>query len=571
MYSVKPAVAELIALLKAHGVTHAVICAGSRSAPLAHSFANCPDLHCLPMTDERSAAFTALGISEALGKPTAICCTSGSALLDIAPAAAEAFYRHIPLIIISADRPAAWIGQMDGQTMIQPGALHHVVRREVFLPEPHDMESSWFCNRLINEALLCSREGEGGPVHINIPLSEPLFDMSLAQLPSVRTIRRDDVSRTFCTEAMLHEWQNSERPLIIPGQLQPNHGMTEILARLAESGCVIAAEHLSNTCEIRRHQNVIGLTETILAAPDCDPFSVRGLQAPDFVLTFGGHIVSKRLKLFLRGQTPFTHWHIDMDGGNAPDLFRSLTRAVRGNPRDILEDLLQTRRTHTDETFARGWSCRNDAAQHHLDREDDSVFSDIGIMRRFIRHLPEGCMLHLANSSPVRNAQFFTLPQDTHVSCNRGINGIDGSLSAAAGYATVSNRTVFSLIGDLSFFYDRNALWRETVPNNLRILLFNNGGGGIFHMLPGLNSEHRNRFIAGSNTMKAEKTAEEAHMTYLHAENYDALEQALAHFCSEKDEPMLLETTTDITASAEAAKKAVRLAALAGMTASGAE
>ena len=123
MYSIKTNVLELTALMKQHGITRAVLSPGSRNSPLNHTLASCPDILCTPVTDERSAAFTANGLCQALRRPVAACCTSGTALLDMAPAVAEAYYQNLPLLIISADRPASAIGQMDGQTIVQPGSL----------------------------------------------------------------------------------------------------------------------------------------------------------------------------------------------------------------------------------------------------------------------------------------------------------------------------------------------------------------------------------------------------------------------------------------------------------------
>lgn len=177
MYSVKTNVLELTALMKQHGITRAVLSPGSRNSPLNHTLASCPDILCTPVTDERSAAFTANGLCQALRRPVAACCTSGTALLDMAPAVAEAYYQNLPLLIISADRPASAIGQMDGQTIVQPGSFHNYIRKEVTLPEPHDAESLWYCNRLINEALAELTHNGFGPVHINVPITEPLFDM----------------------------------------------------------------------------------------------------------------------------------------------------------------------------------------------------------------------------------------------------------------------------------------------------------------------------------------------------------------------------------------------------------
>ena len=168
MYSNKENVNILTSLLVAHGIHHAVVCPGSRNAPIVHNFNECPDIQCYPVTDERSAGFYALGMTQALKEPVVVCVTSGTALLNLYPAVAEAYYQHRPLVVVSADRPQQWIDQLDGQTLPQPDALGRFVKKAVSLPEPHDEDTSWYCNRLINEALI----ERHAPVHINVPITE---------------------------------------------------------------------------------------------------------------------------------------------------------------------------------------------------------------------------------------------------------------------------------------------------------------------------------------------------------------------------------------------------------------
>ena len=190
MYSDKRSILQLAALLKAHKIRKIVLCPGSRNAAIVHTLANIEDFTCYSVTDERSAGFFAIGLSLQGGGPAAICCTSGSALLNLHPAVSEAFYQQIPLIIISADRPAAWIGQMDGQTLPQPNVFGNLVKMSVNLPEVNTDEDEWYCNRLINEAILETNHHGKGPVHINVPLSEPIYRFTAKTLPEARVITR---------------------------------------------------------------------------------------------------------------------------------------------------------------------------------------------------------------------------------------------------------------------------------------------------------------------------------------------------------------------------------------------
>ena len=184
MYSNKTSVNILTSLLVAHGIKHAVVCPGSRNVPIVHNLNECPDITCYPVTDERSAGFFALGIAQATDEPVVVCVTSGTALLNLAPAVAEAHYQHQSLIVISADRPAEWIDQLDGQTLQQPGALEPWVKKTVSLPELSPL--NWHCNRLVNEALIEATDDTHPCVHINVPISEPLFEFTTEKLPEER-------------------------------------------------------------------------------------------------------------------------------------------------------------------------------------------------------------------------------------------------------------------------------------------------------------------------------------------------------------------------------------------------
>ena len=284
MYSNKENVNILTALLVAHGVRHAVCCPGSRNAPIVHNLNECPDIQCYPVTDERSAGFYALGMSQALSQPVAVCVTSGTALLNLAPAVAEAYYQQRPLVVISADRPPQWIDQLDGQTLPQPDALGRFVRKAVSLPEPRNDEERWYCNRLINEALL----EQFGPVHINVPISEPLFDFSVDSLPKERVISR--ILPDISGNTLRHIGQMfmlAKRPMLIDGQ--PMNPL---------------------------------LDEAVALVGDDESY------VPDFVLYIGGSIVSKRVKHFLRKARET--WVVNATG-EVTDTFMILTQVIQGD------------------------------------------------------------------------------------------------------------------------------------------------------------------------------------------------------------------------------------------------
>ncbi len=514
MYSSKRNIQQLVSLMLKRGITDVVVCPGSRNAPLVHTFA-AVGMHCYEVTDERSAGFFALGLIEAREKAVAVCCTSGSAVLNLAPAVAEAYYRPLPLLVITADRPACWIGQMDGQTMPQLPAFGQTVRKVVNLPESSvgcdDMRNSdeaWYANRLINEALI-ELERTGAPVHVNVPISEPHFDISATQLPDERIIHycgmRGGESSVVLYADMIAQWNSCKRRMVVAGQMLPGKAKT-VAAELGklDADSVVLAEHLSNL-----HQGVIGNFDEIIAKyPD------ETALLPDLVVTFGGHIVSKHLKQWLRKTPPKYHWHIS-ETGEVADLFRCATHIIEAKPENVFAQLAECG-TKIDTEYSDRWNALSQGLS--VVEKEGEIHDEIGILRSAAARIDASWNIHVANSCMVRNLQkIHPIACDVH--CNRGVNGIEGSLSAAVGYAVGSERKTLMLIGDLSFFYDQNALWNRFVKEGnalcLRILLINNGGGKIFSKLPGLEaSPYCDSMIAGAHRTTAEGIAFENNCAY---------------------------------------------------------
>ncbi len=525
MFTDKKNVLQLAALLAAHGIRKIVLCPGSRDIPLVRTFAAMPEkFTCYAVTDERSAGFFALGLSLHDGRPVAVCCTSGSALLNLHPAVAEAFYRQVPLVVISADRPAAWIGQMDGQTLPQSGVFGSLVKKSVSLPEVRSEEDEWHCNRLINEALLETCHHGRGPVHINVPISEPFFDCPVESLPAARVITRKD--NHF--EELAARLRQFPRRMLLIGQGNPGEALPPGL----EDTFICFASHPAN------HPGAaIRNVEPLLSA--LSPETKQAMR-PDLVITCGGHILSKRLKQYLRSYPPKEHWHI-APSGEVADLFGALTVLVEAEPADFFRQVLPAPSEETTD-YARRWTSLSEAIP-----QPAFLYSEMGAIGEVMRRLPAPCALHLANSSVVRYAQLFPLPDGVEVFSNRGTNGIEGSLSAAVGYAAASGKLNFVFIGDLSFFYDMNALWNPHGGKNLRILLLNNGGGEIFNALPGLRlTDENRRFVLGTHQTSAQGWAVDSGFEYLSARNAGELAALLPRFTApDTTRPMLLEVFTD--------------------------
>ena len=334
MYSDKKNILQLVALLIEHNIKKIVLCPGSRNSPIVHTIANHPFFSCYPVTDERSAAFFAIGLALHGGSPAAVCCTSGSALLNIHPAVSEAFYQQVPLVVISADRPGAWIGQMDGQTFPQPGVFGSQVKKSVNLPEIHTDEDEWYCNRLINEALLELNHHGKGPVHINVPISEPLFRFTTEELPKVRVITRYQGLNVYDREytGLIERLNNYNRRMIVAGQMNLIYLFEKKYSKLLYKHFAWLTEHTGN-------KTIPGIpVKNFDAALYALPEEKLEKMVPDLLITYGGHIVSKRLKQFLRKHPPREHWHVSLSG-EVTDLYGSLTTVIEMDPFEFLEKI----------------------------------------------------------------------------------------------------------------------------------------------------------------------------------------------------------------------------------------
>jgi len=522
MFSIKKNIQQLLSLMEQHGVTDVIVSPGSRNMPLTQSFASHPHFTCHAVTDERSAGFFAIGLAINLNRPVAVCVTSGSALLNLASAVSESYYQQVPLLVISADRPTAWIGQMDGQTIPQTGIFGSLIRKEVSLPEPASETDIWHCNRLINEALLELNHHVCGPVHINVPISEPFFDCPVTEIESERTIMRSLPN--------FGNWSSAKRPLIIVGQLKKSEA-EPIKPLLAELNCPIICEHISN---LGNGKNFINNADLILLSSDIEQFT------PDVVIYIGGHIVSKRVKNLIRATKPQQCWRIDAEG-ICSDTFQCVSHIVEMSPKDFIKQL-----PPVDSKYLRTWQKASCSVETEIEKIKFG-HTPFSVIRTIINQMPEQSTLSLANSSMVRYAQLFKLNNNIHVICNRGVNGIDGTLSTTVGYACANtSEQVFLLIGDLSFFYDMNALWLTNLPKNLHIILINNGCGEIFRILPGLpQNAYTEQFVMASHNTSAKGWATELGVDYSAIRSENNIEECISTVIRKKEKTTLTEIFTD--------------------------
>lgn len=562
MYSNKENVNILTSLLLEYGVSDAVVCPGSRNAPIVHNLSVCEAIRCRPVTDERSAAFYALGLAIATRRPTVVCVTSGSALLNVMPAVAEAAYQHVPLVVISADRPQQWIDQLDGQTIPQSDALGRFVRKAVQLPEPHNDEERWLCRRLVNEAIHLATCRQGAPVHINVPISEPLFEFDTEQLPQLS--RFNNIKRAAINDAsmdMPDAFHDATRPMIVIGQLAHGTISHETIRSLSEK-YVVMSEPLSNPSYMTIHfdeaiRYIVSDNSSIN-----DDEDDKTAYYPDYVIYVGDTLVSKPARRFLRNAKA-PSCLITPDAADIHDPLMTLTDIVECDSDSInalLASLCDAPDTDERCRFHDRWQSFLDACAAHADAYAPE-YSQMATVKYFEEQLADldiDICVHYANSSAVRLACIYA---QHYVWCNRGVNGIEGSLSTAAGFSLATHDMTVCVIGDLSFFYDQNALWNSNLRGNLRIILLNNRGGGIFRQLPGLSdSPAADDLVMASHENTAQGICTQNDIGYMSAKNMDEMQIGIVTLLTrESERPMLLEVFTDSNDDVKALEKYFKL------------
>jgi 2-succinyl-5-enolpyruvyl-6-hydroxy-3-cyclohexene-1-carboxylate synthase len=449
--------------LKSAGITHAVISPGSRNAPIVAGLIRVGGFELLSAPDERAAAFMALGAAQATGRAAAVICTSGTAALNLYPGICEAYYQRIPLLAITADRPAALLDQWDGQTIRQDRIFEKHSLANFTLSD--DLHKKGGANAIIETVLSAVSICHGhphGPVHINVPLSEPIYENLDAPLFSFPEINPPEIA-ALSNVALPSAFLVNKKILVLAGQSTPNPEIAAILNQVAAEIPVLA-DVLSNI----PGENIIRSTELIDANEDLD--------CPDILLTIGLGIVSKSLKMKLRQFKGLQHFHLG-DGGFTGDPFFTSPVTLHGQPSNFLRQLAAQISQHHNPVFLQAWKS---AAKAAPDTEEEALWVD-----NIVKHVSsEGC-LQLGNSMAVRFAnRLQRLPK--FVFGNRGTSGIDGSVSTAVGYAWANpEKHVTCVTGDIGFLYDKNALWCNPLPANITIIVLNNGGGMIFDRLHG--------------------------------------------------------------------------------------
>ncbi|MFQ6599595.1 2-succinyl-5-enolpyruvyl-6-hydroxy-3-cyclohexene-1-carboxylic-acid synthase [Flavobacterium sp. C3NV] len=528
---------SIIEICLAKGITNIIISPGSRNAPLTIGFAQNPNFKCYSIADERCAAFFALGIAQQTKQPTAIVCTSGSALLNYYPAVAEAFYSQIPLIVISADRPQSKIDIGDGQTIRQENVFQNHSVFNANLTEDASVENDLKINKAIETAIL-----QKGPVHINAPFEEPLYETVSELSVEPKITHSEEILGTKIIENIddvASVWNTSKRKLILIGGInEANSVSKEILENFAKDPSIVVLTE--TTSNLHEPSFINSIDSLITPFDDCD---FKELE-PEVLITFGGMIVSKRIKAFLRKYKPAHHWHIDTL--RAYDTFNALSKHFVMEPEDFFKELLPKTVFVSSKYFSKIdkiYDLRKIRKQEYLRK---IRFSDFKVFEKVIESLPKNSQLQISNSSAIRYAQLIEIDPSIEVYCNRGTSGIDGSTSTAIGAAVGRNdiQTVF-ITGDIGFLYDSNALWNSYIPKNFKIILINNGGGGIFRILPGHEEKPVfNTYFETSHSLTAEHLAKMYKLNYFTANDVTSLEEAIKNLYSNNDAAGILEVFT---------------------------
>lgn len=544
-FSSKRSIQILSHVLKEYGIFNFVISPGSRNAPLAIHFSETDEFNCYSIVDERSAGFVALGMAKSEKKPVAVTCTSGSAAANYYPAITEAFYQNVPLLVLTADRPTDFVDIFDGQTIRQKELYSQHSYGDFQLLEDGKENADEQNFDLIKKAIeLCFEKK--GPVHINIPLEEPLYEM-VSELPTFPPVEKTIQKKSFeIPSNLVAEWNTSKRIMILVGTRDYSEELEMQLSQLVKNhSAVVLCEANSN---LRNEKFFSHIDRYIYNFSEED----YKTYAPDLLITVGQNVVSKKIKQFLRKAKPKNHWHIDEVW--QPDTFFSLTEKIETSAENFFSKLLNFAKLEP-QPFYNLWDVLRD--KKDLKHQEYCLlinFSDFKFFESLSYKLPEHINLHFSNSSAIRYAQLFDFNKNK-VYCNRGTSGIDGSTSTAMGFAMRNKNQTVLVTGDLSFFYDINGLWNNYIPPYTRIIIFNNGGGDIFKIIPGPSSTNAlDEFILTKHHKNAELLAKHFGFGYTKVDEEDTLLRVLENFFKPDLKAKILEVDTSAVENAEVLK-----------------
>lgn len=540
------AAAELARLCAAKGVKYAVISPGSRSAPLVIAFNQQEGITCLQVIDERSAAFFALGMAQQLHAPVALICTSGSAVLNYGPAIAEAFYQRIPLLVITADRPEEWVDQGEGQAIRQHGVLSLHMKRSVQLPRiTSDELARWHCGRLINEAIDETLLPVPGPVHVNVPFAEPLYgtteDVGTSRF--IAPVMTEAFILPDHARWLLGQLSACKKVMVLAGQGVWSEGMRKQLVQFASLPQVTV--HTEATSNLDGTAFITCIDRVIEGVNEKNEKDLR----PDLLITFGGAVVSKRVKTLLRKWKPAQHWNVDA-GQRHYDTYQSLTHDIAVSP-EIFFAQLAPSVVPNESIYGEVWKMMDESIRGKHNRILAAApFCDLTVFNTLNDRIPGDSAVHLANSTPARYAQLFDRVRGHRWFGNRGTSGIDGCTSTAVGAAFVTKQLTTLITGDTAFCYDSNAFWNNHLSPNLKVIVIDNGGGNIFRYIEGPDEDPALLpWFEAPHARSIEKLVKSFDLPYYHANDQASLEAGIDKLYAVHEKAAVLHITTDAQVS----------------------
>lgn len=545
-YSSKRSIQILSHLLKEYGIFNFIISPGSRNAPLAIHFSETDEFNCYSIIDERSAAFVGLGMAQSLKKPVVLTCTSGSAAANYYPAVTEAFYQNIPLLLLTADRPTDFVDLFDGQTIRQKDLFQQHSYGDFELLEDEKEGADEYNFEIIKKALELCFEKQG-PVHINIPLSEPLYEL-VSELPMLPPVEKTIQKKNFeISSTVISDWNTSKKILILVGTRPCSEELQMQLSQLVKNHSAVVLTEMNSNLDNEKFFAHVDRYVFNFSESDFQNF------APDLLITVGQNVVSKKVKQFLRKAKPQKHWHVDSVW--QPDTYFSLTQKIETTAEVFFSKLLNHIKLEPQPYYNLWDVLRDKKDLKHQEYVLKTGFSDFFLFNRLSQNIPENYNIHFSNSTAIRYAQLFDF-QKYHSFCNRGTSGIDGSTSTAMGFAMADKNPTILITGELSFFYDINGLWNQYIPPYTRIVVFNNGGGDIFKFIPGPSkaSNALDEFIATKHSKNVELLAKHFGFSYTKVEDEDTLDRVLQNFFSPETKPKILEVDTQEIENAEILK-----------------
>lgn len=545
-FSAKRSIQILGHILEQYGINKMVISPGSRNAPLAIHFSELDHFECFSIVDERSAAFVAMGMAKAIKKPVAISCTSGSAATNYYPAITEAFYQNTPLLVLTADRPTDFVDIFDGQTIRQKNLFHQHSYGDFQLLEDDKENAEEENFKIVKTAVELCIEKQG-PVHINIPLTEPLYGL-VEELPVFPSIEMVSSKKTYnLSPALISEFNTAKRILILTGTLDPNPELQSLLSQFVKNHSVVVLTEVNSNLYHDKFFNHIDRYIFNFSEEDFTTY------APDLLITVGQNVVSKKVKQFLRKAQPKSHWHIDEHW--QPNTYFALSQEIRTKPEILFSQLLQYAKLEPSAYFNLWDVLRDKRDARHEEYCKKTNFSDFKIFEILQDKIPERYHIHFSNSSTIRYAELFPFSKNHNIYCNRGTSGIDGSTSTAMGFAMMKETPTVLVSGELGFLYDINGLWNNHIPPYTRIIVINNGEGNIFRIIPGPTSTNAiDEFIATKHRKNCENLAKHFGLIYAKVEDEETLLRTLENFFKPDEKPKLLEINTTTIENAEILK-----------------